>query len=68
MLYNSLGNKLYYKRLILITMSLFSVELIFLINAMSSIKDMKNAEPLRMKLLLFVSRMVILILSYMQMQ
>lgn len=67
MLYNSLGNKLYYKRLILITMSLFSVELIFLINAMS-IKDMKNAEPLRMKLLLFVSRMVILILSYMQMQ
>ncbi len=67
MLYNSLGNKLHYKRLILITMSLFSVELIFLINAMS-IKDMKNAEPLRMKLLLFVSRMVILILSYMQMQ
>lgn len=67
MLYNSLGNKLYYKRLILITMSLFSVELIFLINAIS-IKDMKNAEPLRMKLLLFVSRMVILILSYMQMQ
>lgn len=67
MLYNSLGNKLHYKRLILITMSLFSVELTFLINAMS-IKDMKNAEPLRMKLLLFVSRMVILILSYMQMQ
>lgn len=67
MLYNSLGNKLHYKRLILITMSLFSVELIFFINAMS-IKDMKNAEPLRMKLLLFVSRMVILILSYMQMR